>query len=37
MRPVPDYPAALNAPLKGLKIGLLREFFDGLEAAQRGA
>ncbi len=30
--PVPDYPAALNAPLKGLKIGLLREFFDGLEA-----
>jgi aspartyl-tRNA(Asn)/glutamyl-tRNA(Gln) amidotransferase subunit A len=29
--PVPDYPAALNAPLKGLKIGLLREFFDGLE------
>jgi aspartyl-tRNA(Asn)/glutamyl-tRNA(Gln) amidotransferase subunit A len=30
--PVPDYPAALNAPLTGLKIGLLREFFDGLEA-----
>src|SRR5216683_2486597 len=30
--PVPDYPAMLNAPLKGLKIGLLREFFDGLEA-----
>ena len=29
--PVPDYPAALNAPLTGLKIGLLREFFDGLE------
>ena len=29
--PVPDYPAALNAPLAGLKIGLLREFFDGLE------
>src|ERR1700723_3859603 len=29
--PVPDYPALLNAPLKGLKIGLLREFFDGLE------
>jgi aspartyl-tRNA(Asn)/glutamyl-tRNA(Gln) amidotransferase subunit A len=29
--PVPDYAAALNAPLKGLKIGLLREFFDGLE------
>jgi aspartyl-tRNA(Asn)/glutamyl-tRNA(Gln) amidotransferase subunit A len=36
--PVPDYPAALDAPLKGLRIGLLREFFDkGLdpEAAQR--
>src|SRR5271169_907473 len=30
--PVPDYAAALGAPLKGLKIGLLREFFDGLEA-----
>src|SRR5450631_1427926 len=30
--PVPDYPALLNAPLRGLKIGLLREFFDGLEA-----
>src|SRR5450755_99083 len=30
--PVPNYPAALDAPLKGLKIGLLREFFDGLEA-----
>ncbi len=30
--PVPDYPATLDAPLKGLKIGLLREFFDGLEA-----
>ncbi|HWG70949.1 MAG TPA: Asp-tRNA(Asn)/Glu-tRNA(Gln) amidotransferase subunit GatA [Steroidobacteraceae bacterium] len=29
---VPDYSAGLNAPLKGLKIGLLREFFDGLEA-----
>jgi len=29
--PVPDYSAALSAPLKGLKIGLLREFFDGLE------
>jgi aspartyl-tRNA(Asn)/glutamyl-tRNA(Gln) amidotransferase subunit A len=29
--PVPDYPAALQAPLKGLKIGLLREFFEGLE------
>jgi aspartyl-tRNA(Asn)/glutamyl-tRNA(Gln) amidotransferase subunit A len=30
--PVPDYPAALNAPLAGLRIGLLREFFDGLES-----
>ena len=29
--PVPDYPATLEAPLKGLKIGLLREFFEGLE------
>jgi aspartyl-tRNA(Asn)/glutamyl-tRNA(Gln) amidotransferase subunit A len=29
--PVPDYPGLLDAPLKGLKIGLLREFFDGLE------
>jgi aspartyl-tRNA(Asn)/glutamyl-tRNA(Gln) amidotransferase subunit A len=30
--PVPDYSAALEEPLAGLKIGLLREFFDGLEA-----
>ena len=30
--PVPDYGAALEAPLKGLRIGLLREFFEGLEA-----
>jgi aspartyl-tRNA(Asn)/glutamyl-tRNA(Gln) amidotransferase subunit A len=30
--PVPDYSATLDAPLAGLKIGLLREFFDGLEA-----
>jgi aspartyl-tRNA(Asn)/glutamyl-tRNA(Gln) amidotransferase subunit A len=29
--PVPDYSKALGAPLKGLKIGLLREFFQGLE------
>jgi aspartyl-tRNA(Asn)/glutamyl-tRNA(Gln) amidotransferase subunit A len=28
---VPDYQAALGQPLKGLKIGLLREFFEGLE------
>ena len=31
-RPVPDYPAQLGTPLKGLRIGLLREFFgEGLE------
>jgi aspartyl-tRNA(Asn)/glutamyl-tRNA(Gln) amidotransferase subunit A len=30
--PVPNYTATLDAPLKGLKIGLLREFFEGLEA-----
>jgi aspartyl-tRNA(Asn)/glutamyl-tRNA(Gln) amidotransferase subunit A len=29
--PVPDYTAALEKPLHGLKIGLLREFFEGLE------
>jgi aspartyl-tRNA(Asn)/glutamyl-tRNA(Gln) amidotransferase subunit A len=30
--PVPDYVGALDAPLKGLRIGLLKEFFDeGLE------
>ena len=29
--PVPDYSASLHASLKGLKIGLLREFFEGLE------
>ncbi|HEV3287040.1 MAG TPA: amidase, partial [Steroidobacteraceae bacterium] len=27
-RPVPDYVAALEEPLAGLKIGLLKEFFD---------
>jgi aspartyl-tRNA(Asn)/glutamyl-tRNA(Gln) amidotransferase subunit A len=33
-REVPDYVATLGAPLKGLKIGLLREFFDkGLDPA----
>jgi aspartyl-tRNA(Asn)/glutamyl-tRNA(Gln) amidotransferase subunit A len=33
-REVPDYVAALGAPLQGLKIGLLREFFDkGLDPA----
>jgi len=31
--PVPDYLATLDAPLAGLKIGLLKEFFDkGLDA-----
>src|SRR5688500_3468901 len=30
--PVPDYVGALEQPLAGLKIGLLKEFFDGLEA-----
>lgn len=29
--PVPDYSATLNEPLAGLKIGLLKEFFDGLD------
>lgn len=33
-RPVPDYVAQLEAPLKGLRIGLLKEFFDkGLDPA----
>ena len=32
-REVPDYVAGLNAPLQGLKIGLLKEFFEkGLDA-----
>ena len=32
--PVPDYSSALGQPLKGLKIGVLKEFFDkGLEPA----
>jgi aspartyl-tRNA(Asn)/glutamyl-tRNA(Gln) amidotransferase subunit A len=30
--PVPAYAAALDQPLAGLKIGLLHEFFEGLEA-----
>ncbi len=30
-QPVPNYHAALQGPIKGLKIGLLKEFFDGLE------
>ena len=33
-RPVPDYVAELSAPLKGVRIGLLKEFFaHGLEGA----
>ena len=33
-RPVPDYVAALGAPLKGVRIGVLKEFLGpGLEAA----
>jgi aspartyl-tRNA(Asn)/glutamyl-tRNA(Gln) amidotransferase subunit A len=28
---VPDYTQALGQPLRGMKIGLLREFFEGLE------
>jgi aspartyl-tRNA(Asn)/glutamyl-tRNA(Gln) amidotransferase subunit A len=30
--PVPDYQAALDAPVKGMKIGLPREYFEGLRA-----
>ncbi len=41
-RPVPDYVAALERPLAGLRIGLLKEFFDagldpGVAALIRGA
>ena len=36
--PVPDYVAALEQPLAGLRIGLLKEFFDdGLDAGERAA
>ncbi len=36
--PVPDYTAALNGDIQGLKIGLPREYFaDGLEAGTRAA
>lgn len=31
--PVPDYSASLEQPLSGLKIGLLKEFFEGLDEA----
>jgi aspartyl-tRNA(Asn)/glutamyl-tRNA(Gln) amidotransferase subunit A len=34
--PVPDYGSLLESPLKGLKIGLLQEFFDGLESRAAG-
>jgi aspartyl-tRNA(Asn)/glutamyl-tRNA(Gln) amidotransferase subunit A len=37
-RPVPDYQAGLDAPLKGRRIGVPREFFDaGLEAGSAAA
>jgi aspartyl-tRNA(Asn)/glutamyl-tRNA(Gln) amidotransferase subunit A len=36
--PVPDYAAGLEKPVKGLKIGIIREFFgEGLEAATGSA
>ena len=36
--PVPDYGAALDAPLEGLRIGLLKEFFgEGLERRRAAA
>ena len=35
-RPVPDYAAALDAPVKGLRIGLPKEYFaEGLDAGVR--
>ncbi len=35
--PVPDYSATLNAPLKGLRLGLPKEFFnDSLDASMSG-
>ena len=37
MRRSRTIPPLLDAPLKGLKIGLLREFFDGSGGPQRGA
>ncbi|PWB60719.1 MAG: Asp-tRNA(Asn)/Glu-tRNA(Gln) amidotransferase GatCAB subunit A [Deltaproteobacteria bacterium] len=37
--PVPDYPAAAERPVKGMKVGLPREYFEveGLDPAVRGA
>ena len=36
--PVPDYAAELDRPLKGLKVGMAKEYFgEGLEAETRGA
>ncbi len=36
--PVPDYAAALDAPVKGLRIGIIREFFgEGLDAGTGAA
>jgi aspartyl-tRNA(Asn)/glutamyl-tRNA(Gln) amidotransferase subunit A len=34
---VPDYPAMLNQPLKGLRIGLAKEFFDSGLSAENAA
>jgi aspartyl-tRNA(Asn)/glutamyl-tRNA(Gln) amidotransferase subunit A len=34
--PVPDYLAGIEQPLAGLKIGLLKEFFEGLEEENAG-
>jgi aspartyl-tRNA(Asn)/glutamyl-tRNA(Gln) amidotransferase subunit A len=37
-RPVPDYAAALARPIKGLRVGLPKEYFaEGLEAGTRAA
>jgi aspartyl-tRNA(Asn)/glutamyl-tRNA(Gln) amidotransferase subunit A len=35
--PAPDYAAALRQPLQGLKVGLLKEFFEGLEPRNAAA
>lgn len=34
--PVPDYLAGIDQPVAGVKIGLLKEFFEGLEAENAG-
>lgn len=33
-KPVPDYAAALNGDIRGLKIGLIRHFYDGDDQAE---